>query len=293
MKTKFLLFVLIAIINIPVFSQFTQKDSMSSIPLQYLGLYGNLKISPKKVIYSNDVCYYANCLLELQNCIICISESKPEVAIPEKKDVLLFCSDSTGNYFNSGSLLDESNASVLKNNLIALNIFITLNQDIFQLYADDKGKQQYVKLNINTKYYEGNACVSSDGNTLYFSSNRVGGFGNKDLYSSEKLSDGTWSEPYNLGPKINTLYDEESPYIMHDDVTLYFSSKGHDTFGGFDIFMTTLSDEGFWSDIENAGFIINSGSDELNYISDKFGRIGFYTSDKEKLKQFDIYFVKY
>lgn len=155
---------------------------------------------------------------------------------------------------------------------------------------DDWSKPEKLSSEINSKYWETHACLSPDGNTLYFTSNRPGGYGGRDIYKSEKLANGTWSEAVNLGPKINTEYDEESPFIMFDGVTLYFSSKGHESMGGFDIFTTTLSDDGYWSEPENIGYPINTTDDDVFYVPTKDEKHAYYSSAKEGgLGDQDIY----
>jgi hypothetical protein len=171
-------------------------------------------------------------------------------------------------------------------------IFITIDDDI---YSVDLKKNTFTpqKLNINTKYIECSPCISPDGNTLYFVSNRPGGFGGKDIWSSERLSNGNWSEPVNLGKKVNTPEDEESPFMMADNATLYFSSKGPGSMGGFDIFVSTRNDDGFWSMPENLGTPVNTAGDDFFYITDTYGKRAFYSSDNAKKGNQDIYFVNY
>lgn len=171
-------------------------------------------------------------------------------------------------------------------------IFVTIDNDIYRV---DLSNKEFTtdKLNINTKGIEASPILSPDGNTLYFVSDRKGGFGGKDIWASERLSNGNWSEPYNLGKDVNTSEDEESPYIMLDGVTLYFSSKGHNSFGGYDIFMTTQDYDGLWSKSENLGAPVNSTSDDYYYITDSFGKKAYYSSDKVEKGNQDIYFVQY
>ncbi len=134
---------------------------------------------------------------------------------------------------------------------------------------------------INSKSWETHATLSPDGNTLYFVSNREGGFGGRDIWRCEKLANGKWSEAVNLGTKINTEYDEESPFILPDGVTLYFSSRGHESMGGFDIFTSTLSDDGLWSNPENLGYPINTTDDDVFYVPTKDEKHAYYSSAKE------------
>jgi len=143
---------------------------------------------------------------------------------------------------------------------------------------------------INSKSWETHASLSPDGNTLYFTSDREGGFGGRDIYMSEKLASGKWSKAMNLGSKINTEYDEESPFILPDNVTLYFSSKGHESMGGFDIFTATISDDGYWSSPENIGYPINTTDDDIFYVPTKDEKHAYYSSAKEGgLGDQDIY----
>ncbi|NTW33186.1 MAG: OmpA family protein [Bacteroidetes bacterium] len=134
---------------------------------------------------------------------------------------------------------------------------------------------------INSKYWETHASLSADGTTLYFVSNRSGGFGGRDIWMCEKLTDGNWSKAINLGATINTEYDEESPFILPDGVTLYFASKGHESMGGFDIFTSTLSEQGVWSTPENIGYPINTTDDDVFYVPTKDEKHAYYASAKE------------
>lgn len=296
MKNKFLaLILIISIFPFSVKSQILLSDSVGKSPLGYLGFDGNsITVKPQKTISEKGKNLFPLILTKSALCLIYLSEIRTEAHVMEEKDIMYSCSDSVNKLNKTGSLLKDNNmVSLFKVKDPEDMIFVTLNQDVFMATEVDQGKLSFFKLNINTKYYEGNACLSPDGESLYFVSSRNGGYGGKDIYGSEKRSDGTWSEPYNLGSKINTAFDEESPFLMGDGVTLYFSSKGHDSFGGFDIFTSTLSDEGYWSETENIGFLINTESNELNYVSDSYGKIGYFASDQDTLNQFDIFMVNY
>jgi len=112
---------------------------------------------------------------------------------------------------------------------------------------------------------ETSIVFTSDGNRAYFISDRPGGFGGKDIWTSSRNERGRWSEPVNLGTTVNTEYDEESLYLAPDDVTLYFSSQGHNSMGGFDIFRTVFRN-GRWTRPENLGYPINSPADDLFFV---------------------------
>jgi tetratricopeptide (TPR) repeat protein len=117
--------------------------------------------------------------------------------------------------------------------------------------------------NINTKYWESHASVSHDGKKLYFTSNRKGGYGGLDIYVSERDSTGDWGIASNLGPVINTPYNEDTPFLGKDDKTLFFSSRGHYNMGGYDIFYSTFLENGEWSVPLNVGYPLNTTDDDL------------------------------
>ncbi|MEI7595103.1 MAG: hypothetical protein WCK02_05085 [Bacteroidota bacterium] len=156
--------------------------------------------------------------------------------------------------------------------------------DLYYSKLSKKGKWQTPqKLSsvINTKFNEESVCESSDGMKLFFVSDREGGYGGKDIWISEKDSKGEWGIPYNMGPVINTKYDEASPFLLNDGATLFFSSKGHNSIGGYDIFYSTISDDGFWLNPENIGFPINTTSDDLYYKELPNGKTAYYSSSKQ------------
>jgi len=144
--------------------------------------------------------------------------------------------------------------------------------------------------NINSDYLEASASLNSNGNVLYFSSNRPGGYGGLDLYRVVRFPNGQWSLPANLGATINTKYDDDAPFIHPDDVSLYFSSRGHETMGGYDIFKAELSaavsdgSGGFtgptWSEPVNLGYPINTTDDDIYFVVSADGKRGYYSSSQ-------------
>jgi len=119
---------------------------------------------------------------------------------------------------------------------------------------------------VNSKYWEAQPCLSADGNTLYFISNRPGGKGKMDIWKSSWNDKGYWNKPVNLGDTINTSGDEMSPYVHPDNQTLYFSSDGFPGMGGFDLFRVQKQDDGTWNKPENLGYPINTHGDEIGLI---------------------------
>jgi len=134
--------------------------------------------------------------------------------------------------------------------------------------------------NINTKHQETHGSLSPNGQTLFFISDRKGTQGGTDIFVSEKLKDGTWGKAKNLGNKINSIFDEETPYL-HKNGTLFFASKGHNSIGGFDIFASTKDSSGNWSEPINMGIPINSVFDDFGYIPNKKGTKAYYSSNKK------------
>jgi len=133
---------------------------------------------------------------------------------------------------------------------------------------------------VNTGAWESQPSFSIDGRTLYFVSDRKGGYGGLDIWKTV-YGDRGWSEPENLGPSINTSGDEMSPFIHYDDHTLYFSSNGHIGMGGMDLFVSRLQDDGSWSKPDNLGYPINTKDDETNLIVSADGQTALYSSNRE------------
>jgi outer membrane protein OmpA-like peptidoglycan-associated protein len=147
---------------------------------------------------------------------------------------------------------------------------------------------------INSSYREASVSISKDENILYFSSERPGGFGGADIYMCTKDSKGEWSKVKNLGPSINSEFEEEGPFIDYDGKTLYFSSKGRKGMGGHDIFKSTLinADKNEWSEPENVGFPINTPDDDVYYVTTKDGKRGYYSSVRDDgMGYSDIYMI--
>ncbi len=147
---------------------------------------------------------------------------------------------------------------------------------------------------INSMANETHASFSMDGNTIFFSSDRMGGFGGKDLYKVTKLPTGEWGTVINLGPGINTEYDEESPYIHPNGKTLYFSSEGHKSMGGFDIFAGQLDSSGIWNNVTNIGYPINTPFDDLFFSPTIDEQRVYYASKRnDGFGGSDIYLIEF
>ena len=149
------------------------------------------------------------------------------------------------------------------------------------LIGDEWSVPESLGDNINTKYRETHASLSADGKYLYFTSDRPGGYGGLDIYMSEKTENNTWGKAINLGSTINTEFDEEGPFIHHDGVSLYFSSKGHETMGGYDIFTSQINEFGTWTKPRNLGYPVNTIDDDAFYVMTPDGKRAYFSSYRE------------
>lgn len=141
-------------------------------------------------------------------------------------------------------------------------------------------KPEKLNDNVNTKGWEPSAFMSADEEKLYFVSDRPGGYGGRDIYVSNKLPTGEWAKATNLGPTINTPFEEDAPFIHPDGKTVYFSSNGHETMGGFDIFSSTLSPTNQWGKPVNIGYPINSPEDDIYFVVSPNKQRAYYSSFK-------------
>ena len=157
-------------------------------------------------------------------------------------------------------------------------------EDSGDIYMSDlEGKEwsspKKLEGDVNTNYWEGSASLSADEKTLYFSSERPGGFGGRDIYKATLQTDGKWGNVVNLGPKVNTPYDEDAPFIHPNGRLFLYSSKGHKSMGGYDIFYSDLVDSA-WGEADNMGYPINTTDDDIYYVLSADTRKGYYSSGK-------------
>jgi tetratricopeptide (TPR) repeat protein len=166
------------------------------------------------------------------------------------------------------------------------------NSDIFVSSFTGNQWSKVVKLNknINTKYWESHGFISEDGNQLVFASDRPGGFGGLDLYISKKVN-GDWGPAVNMGPEINTQFNEDRPFLVNNSKTLFFSSQGHENIGGYDIFRSDLQNNSLWSNPANLGYPINTPDDNTFFMPVSDGKSGYYSAFKDSgsMGKEDIY----
>ena len=173
-------------------------------------------------------------------------------------------------------------------------LFIYKRGEIYisTIKGDKWGRLTKLNTNINyKKNWQPSISISADESTIYFTSDRKGGFGGLDIYKSEKQANGDWGSAVNLGDIINTPYDEDSPFIHPNGKTLYFSSKGHNTMGGYDIFKTEFVN-GKWSEPVNIGYPINTSDDDIFYVETAKGDHAYFASIRENgYGDMDIYLL--
>ncbi|WP_282039040.1 tetratricopeptide repeat protein [Saccharicrinis aurantiacus] len=148
---------------------------------------------------------------------------------------------------------------------------------------------------INSRFNETHASISADKSILLFTSDRPGGYGGLDIYYVRKIPNGEWGVPVNLGPKINTEFDEETPMLHPGGKTLYFSSEGHNSMGGFDIFYSSILPDSTFTDPINMGYPINTPDDDIFFVPTASTNKAYMASSRfdSNIGGIDIYQVEY
>jgi outer membrane protein OmpA-like peptidoglycan-associated protein len=146
--------------------------------------------------------------------------------------------------------------------------------------GDNWSKPSILANTINSKFLESTASITPDGKVIYFASNRQGGLGGLDIWRIEMKSAGVWSAPVNLGPGINSKDNEDAPFIHPDQKTLFFTSDGHNTMGGRDIFQTKLINNK-WIKPENMGYPVNTTANDNYFTMIADGTRAYFSSDRK------------
>ncbi len=169
------------------------------------------------------------------------------------------------------------------------------NGDLYQTHFNNNLWTQPERMSdkINSVGKESSLAVSADGKVIYFTSDKLGGYGMGDIYKTILSSDGKWTDAQNLGPTVNTQYDEQGVFLSPDGVALYFSSTGHNTMGGYDIFKT-IYDGGQWTVPENLGYPINTPGDDVYFVMPSNKKHAYYSSDQNGgMGDMDIYMITF
>lgn len=201
---------------------------------------------------------------------ICVSNLGMTVNTPEHEAPMALSSDGTTLYFYRSS-----------------NSF---SSDIYYSKKTSQGWSAGVPLgpSINAGDFKTGGCLSENGKRLYFSSDRPEGFGGMDLYYSDIQEDGEWGPAVNLGKQINTAFNEEAPFLQ--DNKLYFTSEGHTTIGGFDIFYSVKKGN-LWGSTVNIGYPINTLDDDLYIAFNKKGNLAYFSRASDKNYGMDDIYV--
>jgi tetratricopeptide (TPR) repeat protein len=197
-----------------------------------------------------------------------------------------------------------SNAEVigLSANGNTLILYISEAKGNGSIYTSERGEQGkfekpvLLDKQINSPTSEEIAAsISAEGDVIYFASDRVGGMGGTDIYACRKTPQGAWGLPQNLGKEINTTQNEDFPNISPDGKTLYFSSTGHSSMGGYDIFKTTKNEEtSAWENTKNIGYPVNTPLDDYNFRVSKSSRYGYISAIRDEgLGDYDNYRITF
>lgn len=181
--------------------------------------------------------------------------------------------------------LNNSAISILNNGqqMLIYRDDLNTNGDIYESHLEGSSWTEPLSMGepINSPAKEPSACISPDGGTIYFVSDRKGGLGGFDIWYSTKDSTGKWAEAKNMGAPINSMEDEDGLFIHSDGKTLFFSSKGHSSIGGYDVFMSVLDQTTkVASSPINLGPSINTTGDDLYFVMEANGKTGYYSSNR-------------
>lgn len=179
-------------------------------------------------------------------------------------------------------------------------VYIDHIKEVGEIYISERkgknfGPRTKLSKAVNSEHLETSATLSADGEILFFASNRPGGMGGTDIWMTRKLPNGDWAEPQNLGPTINTPYNEDFPNLLADGKTLYFASQGHKGIGGYDIFSSVYdAEKNTWTKPRNIGYPINTPADNMTIFFSQNMKYA-YVSDVRKggLGDLDIYRVNF
>jgi len=193
---------------------------------------------------------------------------------------------SDGDFYPSSISYDKKTLILFKDDVFGGELYYSKYDDELGVWS----KAEKFNKNINTKFWETHACLSPDEQTLYFTSNRKDGYGGLDIYISKRDENGDWGPAINLGPSINTPYNEETPFITANGKRLYFSSQGHYNIGGFDILYATRTGINKWSKPLNLGYPINTTDNDLFFVPTNNGQTAYVSKKSDRgMAVTDIY----
>ena len=198
---------------------------------------------------------------------------------PDGRQLFIFKNKNAGDIFVSKTRMNKGASEAIANG----------SPDAARLMSLNRWSKAYsLGKNVNTGYFDSNASVTADGKTIYFISERpMGGKGNGDIWTANSMSTTSWDKATNL-EALNTIEDEKSVFIAADGKTIFFSSKGHDNLGGYDIFVSRLQEDGTWGTPQNLGYPINTPGDEVDFTITADGRTAYYSTKASANGKYDI-----
>jgi len=249
---------------------------------------------------------YRPLVLPEENMII-FTSSRENTTGQKRDDDSHYFEDIFATYYEDGNWTLPQNSYDLNSNNHDATAGISSDGSILYIYKSSGGNNLYeshlidnmysypkrIEKNINDGLKQSSASLTFDKTTLYFTSIRDDGYGGQDIYFTKKDMKGRWMKPINIGATINTPYDEEGVFISLDGKSIYFSSRGHNAMGGFDIFRSDYVD-GRWSNPENLGHPINTPEDDVFFTMAANGQRGYYSSKKKDgYGSHDLYMITF
>ncbi len=197
---------------------------------------------------------------------------------PDGRQLFIYGNQNAGDIFISKTRMNKNASEAIAQGSADAAYLMSLNR---------WSKAYSLGKNVNSGYWDSNASVTADGKTIYFASERPKGKGNGDIWMSRAESTTKWLPAENL-ESINTVEDEKGAFIHADGKTLFFSSRGHNNMGGYDIFKTVRQDDGSWSEPVNLGYPINTPGDEVDFTVTADGKTAYYSTKSSANGKYDI-----
>lgn len=197
---------------------------------------------------------------------------------PDGRQLFTFRNQNAGDIFVSKTRMNKNASDAIADG----------SPDAARLMSLNRWSKAYsLGKNVNSGYFDSNASVTADGKTIYFISERPKGKGNGDIWMSKANSTTSWQTAVNL-LDVNTIEDEKGVFIASDNKTIFFSSKGHDNMGGYDIFKSVRQEDGSWSKPQNLGYPINTPGDEVDFTLTADGKTAYYSTKGSANGKYDI-----
>lgn len=246
-------------------------------------------------------------LVQPEENMIIFTSSRENTTGEKRAEDSYYYEDIYATYYEDGRWTVPQNSYDLNSNNHDATAGISSDGSILYIYKSAGGNNLYESYlsgdiynypdrmdnKINDGLKQSSASLTFDKTTLYFTSIREDGYGGQDIYVTKKDMKDRWMEPMNLGATINTPYDEEGVFISLDGKSLYFSSKGHKSLGGFDIFRSDYVD-GRWTNPVNLGYPINTPEDDVFFTLAANGQRGYYSSKKrDGYGSHDLYMITF